>query len=347
MTDLLSANEFERPIKDWPKIDLHRHLEGAVRTATFKDIVREYKIELPKGEYLGIRDNICICSGDEKSLTAFLKKFVWLRKLFVNKEALARITYEAVEDAARDNVIYLELRFNPARMFDCGLSHSDVIDGINEGIRLAKAKYRINVGLICGIARDMEYSFASETIAFAVKNMDKGILAMDIMGNEKSSPKEFSRLIKEAAKAGLPATVHAGEAGPAENIIESINELGAVRIGHGSHILENKTALELVKEKNVLIEACLTSNVQTGAVKDMVSHPLKTLLAENVPVCLNTDDPGVSGCLDLSGEFYTAKSVFSLDFEDLIKMLMTGAEHIFDINSRDTIKRDIKNYFKI
>lgn len=77
----------------------------------------------------------------------------------------------------------------------------------------------------------MEYSFASDTIDFAVKNMDKGILAMDIMGDEKSSPKEFSRLIKEAAKAGLPATVHAGEAGPAENIIESINELGAVRIG--------------------------------------------------------------------------------------------------------------------
>lgn len=316
-----------------PKIDLHRHLEGSLRLSTIRDLALKEGLDLPYEDAEAFRRVFQVTGGEEKSLGHFLTKFTWLRRLITTREALERIAFEAVEDAARDGVRYLELRFNYAQLSLRGLSDQEIMEGILAGAARGEAAYSIRLGLICGISRELPLEYAEKTVDFAVANRKNGIVAIDLMNDERFSPELFADPFARARSAGLHSTVHAGEAAGPESVLGAIRVLHAERIGHGTHILGDPEAVRLAREENILVECCLTSNVQTGAVSELSAHPLPALRAARVPCCINTDDPGVSN-ITLSGEFLAAHETFGMTAAELERMEAEAAEHIF----RDDLK---------
>lgn len=338
------SNNMNDAFRDWPKIDLHRHLEGSMRLSTIRELASREKLELPYDDLDAFNASFRMTERDERSLVKFISKFIWLRKLIADKETLARLTYEVIEDAALDNVKYLELRFNHYQLVKRGIPDEDIMKALMEGIELAERKYDIDVGLICGISRELPTECADSTVGFAIRNMDSGIVAIDLMNDESYPPDRFVKQFERARAAGLHATVHAGEAAGPINIVNSILLLGAERIGHGTHLFWGENADRIVREHNTMVECCLTSNVQTGAIRDIGEHPINKMRGLGIPVCINTDDPGVSD-IDLTHEYYVARDELGISLDGLKGMLLGTTEHIFRPELAGKLKNRIETYF--
>ncbi len=262
-------------------IDLHRHLEGSIRFGTFAELARETGIELPRRE---LRRRTTM-SGEKPGFRRFLSKFALYRGLYPSRDWIERVAFEAVEDAKKDGVVYLELRFSPThfgrRMKAKG---EDVADWVARGARRAG----IDVTFIATFGRDFSPKDNGPTTR-AVEGTDV-FSGLDLAGDESKSAMPFLRLFKGL---DLPVTIHAGEAGGAGNVREAVERFGARRIGHGLRVLEDP---ELLKRcRHVTFEVCPTSEIQTGAAPSWKRHPVKRMLEEGLRVTLNTDDPSVCG----------------------------------------------------
>ena len=324
-----------------PKIELHRHLEGSLRLSTIYELAKRNGLDLPYDDEKRFQEYFQVSETDERTLAQFLTKFIWLRQLLTDRDAISRVTYECVEDAAKDNTKYLEIRFNYSQLARRGFTDEDIIAAISEGVQRGEKDYRIKVGLICGISRELPQEDATKTVEFAIRNQKNGIVGLDLMNDERYEAKLFSSQYKKAKDAGLHLTAHAGEACGPESIISAINDLHVERIGHGSHILDDPLALELAKENNVLVECCLSSNVHTGAVTQLGNHPLLKLKAERVPFNLNTDDPGVSN-ISLIHEYGVAKEHFAFTKDDFIEMSNDTVNHIFRDDAKEWLRQELK-----
>jgi adenosine deaminase len=330
--------------RDWPKIDLHRHLEGAIRIDTIRELALREQLELPYADRDAFNAVFRVTEQDERSLIQFISKFIWLRKLIADQETLARLTYEAVEDAALDHVIYLELRFNYSQLLRRGIPGGDIGRALVEGVDLAQKKYPIDVGLICGISRELPLACAEDTVDFAIRHAENGIVAVDLMNDESYPPELFGKPFERARAAGLHATVHAGEAAGPLNIVNAIRLLGAERIGHGTHILWGEGAAQVARSHNAMIECCLTSNLQTGAIDEIHQHPIVALRQGGIPVCLNTDDPGVSD-IDLTHEYQVAHADLGIGPDELREILSRTVEHIFRPDLKAKLKNKLDTFF--
>ncbi|MDL2294140.1 adenosine deaminase [Ruminococcaceae bacterium OttesenSCG-928-D13] len=330
----------------WPKIDLHRHLEGAVRLSTARELALAAGLDLPYEDEAAFAAAFTVCPNDAHTLKQFLTKFVWLRQLITGPEALERLCFEAAVDAAVDGVVYLELRFNYIHLARRGLSDAAVIEALESGARRAKAAQGITVGYICGIARDMPAQEADNAVDFVIANAHRGVCAIDLMNDEQYGPELFQSQYARAKAAGLHRTVHAGEAAGPESIAKAVTLLDAQRIGHGARIFrDDGRAARLVREGNVLVECCPTSNLQTGAVASLAEHPLPRLRQTGMAACLCTDDPGVS-TINLSGEYAVAADRMGMARADLRTMLEEAVGHIFLDAEKPALKQKIADYFE-
>jgi adenosine deaminase len=279
--------------KALPKIDLHRHLEGSVRFDTFAELARDAGIVLPLGQ-LRRRTSM---KGEKPGFLRFLSKFELFRGLYPSRDWIERVAFEAAEDAGKDGVAYLELRFSPThfgrRMKAKG---EDVAEWIARGARRAGLDLRF----IATFGRDFGVK-GNEPTARAVRGTNV-FSGLDLAGNESASALPFVPLFK---KLKLPVTIHAGEAGGAENVREAIETFGARRIGHGVRVLEDARVVDLARRRKVHFEVCLTSEIQTGAARSWKTHPAWRLGQEGLRMSLNTDDPSVCG-VSLSGEYRKA-----------------------------------------
>jgi adenosine deaminase len=316
-----------------PKIDLHRHLEGAVRPATIADICRDRGVPLPTYDPDELA-KIVQLSGQVADLGQFLIPFRTIKMCFVDKEAIARIAFEAVEDAHLDNIRYVELRFSPEFMaFYYKLALTDVMDGIVEGIESAARRYPDTTAkLIISISRDlsevtmhMPWPNPMEIARLALDYADRGVVGLDIAGREDGYPPELFvdpfRMIREA---GLGITAHAGEDAGPESVRGAIESLGATRIGHGVRVVGDPEVVALVKDRGVFLELCPTSNVLTRAVESMASHPVRRLFDDGVPITINTDDPSVCATT-LTHEYELLVDHFGFTLEE-IRDLVAAAE---------------------
>ncbi|MDX5622049.1 adenosine deaminase, partial [Clostridioides difficile] len=249
-----------------PKIDLHCHLDGSVRVETMLDIAIKEKIDLPSNNMDEIK-KLAKVSFNCTSLDEYLEKFDLPLKVMQSKENLKRITFELLEDASRENVKYIEIRFAPLLHTQKGMSVKNIIEGIIEGIREAESIYDIKGNLILGCMRTMTSKEALLVIEEGKSFVNKGVVAVDLCGPEKEGfCKEYKDVFKLAREYGYKVTIHAGEAASGENVLDAINILKADRIGHGVKIKDHEKAYNLVKDKKILLELCPTSNVQTKTV---------------------------------------------------------------------------------
>ena len=312
-----------------PKVELHRHLEGSLRLDTMVDIARQHGITIP-ADVLRLSTLVQIQEEDKFTFQNFLAKFNTLRLFYRSPDAIHRITSEAVEDAAKDNVKYLELRFTPVALSRAErFPLHDVVDWVITSAQEASKKHNVIVRLIASVNRHESTELAEQVAWLAVEHLGDGMVAIDLAGNEAEFKTEpFYGLIKEARQSGLHVTIHAGEWGPANNVKEAIEQLGAERVGHGVRVLEDGNVVALARERGTAFEVCMTSNYQSGVVGSLDTHPLMKMLDAGLNITINTDDPSISR-ITLSHEYYTACEDLRMPQNVLKQRIVAAAQACF------------------
>jgi adenosine deaminase len=311
-----------------PLIDLHRHLDGSVRLETILDLGRLHKIPLPGNSLDELRPHVVVTTP-QPGLIEFLAKFKWMTAVLADYDACRRVARENVEDAHREGIRYIELRFSPAFMADAhNLDPSRVTAAVIEGVREGEAATGVKANLIGILTRTYGPVRARRELRALLDHKNE-ITALDLAGDEGNWPAElFVEHFKEGRGAGWQVTVHAGEAAGAQSIVTAIEQLGATRIGHAVRAAEDAAVMDLLRERRIGIEANLTSNVQTSTVPDYPSHPLKKFLESGLLATINTDDPGISG-IDLAYELDVAAPAAGLNESQIIRALENAWEIAF------------------
>ena len=330
------SSDFKPLLKSLPKIDLHRHLEGSVRPTTIAEICERYHIPIPTCDSRKLAA-ILQLKEPAANLEDFFEPFKIIKTAFVNKEEINRITYEIIEDAALDNIQYLELRFSPEFMaFYHKLDLREVMDGITDAVKLAQRKLTPSVGLIVSISRHlnpetmrMPWPTPSEIVSLALDYTDRGVVGLDLAGKESGFPAElFAQPFIVARNEGLGITVHAGEDSGPESVRSAIEILRASRIGHGVRIVKDPEVMKLAADRNIAFEVCPTSNVLTRAVESIDTHPIKVMYDSGLAVTINTDDPTICGTT-LTDEYDLVMEKFGFSIAEIHKILETARRYAF------------------
>jgi adenosine deaminase len=330
-----------------PKVELHRHLEGSLRLTTMLDIARQHGVTVPASMF-NLSGLVQVQDQDPMTFTNFLDKFKTLRLFYKSPDVINRVTQEAVEDAAKDNIYYLELRFTPVALSRAeGFPLHDVMDWVITSAQEAAKKFKIKVGLIASVNRHESPELAEQVAWLAAERIKDGLVGMDLAGNEAEFKSDaFRGIFKEAKQAGLHVTIHAGEWGPAENVRDAIENLNAERIGHGVRVLEDAYATALARENGTVFEVCVTSNYQSGVVKALPEHPLPRMLEAGLNVTINTDDPSVSR-ITLSHEYQHVCEDLKVPAQVLKQSVIRAAQASFMNDSEKeklvtSLKKEIK-----
>jgi adenosine deaminase len=311
-----------------PLVDLHRHLDGNLRLSTVLDLARRHGLRLPAGDVEGLRPHIQI-REPEPDLRAFIAKVELMVSVLADEEACRRAACENVEDAYREGIAHVELRFSPFFMAHAhGLSPERVVAAVAEGVDEGVRAYPISVKLIGILSRTFGPEAATVELDAILAHREH-ITALDLAGDEARWPGElFVPHFRRGRDAGLRITVHAGEAAGAESVWQAIRELGAERLGHAVRAVEDPALLDHIGEHEIGIESCLTSNVQTRTVQSYESHPLAAFLKRGLAASINTDDPSVSG-IDLAHELTVAAGAAGLNQTDVRKAQRNAVETAF------------------
>ncbi|MEJ2302386.1 MAG: adenosine deaminase [Anaerolineales bacterium] len=311
-----------------PLIDLHRHLDGSVRLETILDLGRKHNLPLPAWDLEGLRPYVQV-TNPQPGVMAFIAKFKWMTGVLVDYGAVRRVAYENVVDADLEGIDYLELRFSPWFMAEPhGLDPSGVVEAAIEGVDQGSQETGLKVNLIGILSRTYGPDIAWKELQGILRHRDR-LAALDLAGDEANFPGDlFVDHLRRAREAGLRITVHAGESAGPESIWQAIRDLGAERIGHAIHAVEDRDLLDYLAQQHIGIEANLTSNLQTSTVPDYAAHPLRQFLQLGLLATINTDDPGISG-IDLPYEYEVAAPAAGLTQEQIRTAQLNALEVAF------------------
>ncbi len=314
-------------IRELPKCDIHTHLEGSVRPETFLELAAQQGLALPFAPE-SVWQKVQV-DGSETSLVDYLDKIAVNYPVLKSAEGLRRAAFEAAEDAHRDGVVYFELRAGPALHAHPGLPVEACIVSMLDGLCAASEQYGVVTGLIVAGLRNHDPRINVELVRAACRYQGRGAVGFDLAGDEAGYPAALHReAFALAREADLPFTVHAGEASGPENVRYAVEVLGAGRIGHGVRSIESRAVMELLRERQVLLEVCPTSNVHTGTVPSISAHPLKALHDFGIPISINDDDP-ITSRTRVSNELGLLHSLFGMPLETLVEIQLTTLDHSF------------------
>ncbi len=311
-----------------PLIDLHRHLDGSLRLETILDLGRQHNLPLPAWEVEGLRPYVQV-TDPQPGVMAFIAKFQWMTGVMVDYDAVRRVAYESVEDAQKEALDYVELRFSPWFMSEShSLQPAGVVEAVVDGVEAAARDTGMRVHLIGILSRTYGPQIAWKELE-ALLTQREHLAALDLAGDEANFPGElFSRHVRRGRDAGWHVTVHAGEAAGPHSVWHAIRELGAERIGHAVHAVDDPALLDYLAQQRIGIETNLTSNVQTSTVPDYPSHPLRRFLEHGILATINTDDPGISN-ITLAYEYKFAAPAAGLSSDQIRQAQRNAVEVAF------------------
>ncbi|MBX3063952.1 MAG: adenosine deaminase [Anaerolineae bacterium] len=324
-----------------PKIELHRHLEGSLRLSTLRDVAQEFQLSVPR-ELDSLRPLAQITAESPYTIEHFLSKFDFLRQFYCSPEVIQRVVREAIEDAAADNIRYMELRFTPKALAkQRGFAFADVVRWVTETTAEAQRANNIRVNLIASVNRHESVAEAAAVLEAVAPYRDRGVVAFDLAGQEAGyTNAPFYDLFSKARNYGFFVTVHAGEWAGATNIYDAITYMQAARIGHGVRIVEDIQIVELARQAGATFEVCLSSNVHSGVVKSVSVHPLPRMMELGLSTAICTDDPSVSA-ITLTDEINRAITDLGLTPEQVKTLILAAARSSFlPANERDALIAD-------
>ena len=315
-------------INKLPKIELHCHLDGSLRVETVIDIAKREGIALESYEYDYVK-NLLTVGESCSSLDEYLEKFDLPNMVLQTKENLKRATYELLEDAAKENVKYIEVRFAPIFHIKNGLKLEEIIESVIEGIRDAEKLYDIKGNVIISCIRGLGLEHVYDSIEAGSKFLGKGVVAIDLAATEREDfVYEYVDAIQLAKEKGFRITIHAGETGFGKNVRDSIKLLGAERIGHGVFIYNDEEAYELVKDMGVTLEMCPKSNIDTKAVNMYSEHPIYNYHKSGIKVNISTDNRTVSN-ISLNEETNNVINTFNMTLDEYREIYKNSVQAAF------------------
>ena len=288
-------------------------------------------------------------NGEPLTYQNFLAKFTTLRMFYRSPEVIDRITREAIEDAAEDNVRYLELRFTPVALSRAERFPLDeVIDWVCESAQQAAEEFGIIVRLLASVNRHESTDLAEQVAWLAANRIEKGLVGLDLAGNEAEFPAQpFVGIFCEAQQAGLRITVHAGEWAGVSSVRAALEDLNTERIGHGVRILEDESVVRLARERGTTFEVCVTSNYQSGVVASLEAHPLLKMLESGLNVTLATDDPSISQ-ITLGDEYRQVCENLGMTRQVLKERILAAAQAAFlPDKEREKLVAQLKKELKV
>lgn len=314
-------------LRAMPKAELHCHLDGSVRPSTLLELGREYGQPMPASapeELAAI-----MAASDVRDLDDYLRRFETTLSVMQTADALERIAYELVEDAARDGVRYIEVRFCPALNVRGTLSLDEVVDASLRGIALGERDHgTLARVIICGL-RNTSPALSLELAELAAAFRGRGVVGFDLAGGERGNPaRAHAAAFDHARREGLGITVHAGEAFGAESVRQAVFDLHADRIGHGTRLFEDPLLAGYVNDRRIAVEVCLTSNVQTRVVPDYETHPLRAYFDHGMSVSLSTDNRLISGTT-LTDEYLHAARALGFSLRELGELALASFASAF------------------
>lgn len=307
---------FDALYNEIPKAEIHIHLEGAIRTGTILDIARQHDLSLPAWNVEELDRHVKV-REQMRDLHAVLEAFAIFQNSITSPQAVERIAWELFEDAARQNIRLLEVRFSPDWAFS---GHKLEWDAAFQGMLRAKTRAEVEfdmaIGFIAITSRSLGPESCRRTVNWAIRHVDR-IVGIDLADSETDFPiREFAPSVERARDAGMKVTVHTGEDTPAAFVIDTLRILKPDRIGHGIHIIDDMAAVEQVREAGVTLEVNPWSNYLTSAIRSIEEHPLKRLFDLGVKVTINSDDPEVLDT-NLNNEYRIAHEVLGMSLEDI------------------------------
>jgi adenosine deaminase len=315
-----------RDLRALPKTDLHVHLEGSIRPATLVELAERAGRPVPSALGADLAWRFV-------DFPHFIEQYLEVVACLQRPEDFARIAYELCADQASQGVRWSEVTFTIC-------SHATRLgdwDGPVEAVREGFARGAADFGTECRLVLDCVWAtpreWSEQTLAAAVRHRP-AVVALGIGGPETlDTAAAYADLFESARAAGLRAVPHAGEIGPAAHVAAAIDLLHADRVGHGIRCLDDPALVERLRELRVPLEVCPSSNVATGAVATLASHPLPALLAAGLVVTLNSDDPGMFAS-PLLGEYELARHVFGLSDDALADLAAAGVRASFAPDDR-------------
>jgi adenosine deaminase len=310
-----------------PKAELHCHLDGSVRPATLLELGREYGEPMPATDPEELADFMVV--RDARNLEDYLSRFAITLSVMQTAEALQRIAYELVEDAAHDGVRYIEIRYAPVLNVAGGLSLGEVVEAPLRGIAQAERDFGTRARIIiCGL-RTLSPEISLELARLAVAYQSHGVVAFDLAGAERgNSASAHAAAFAHARRHGLALTVHAGEGAGADSVADAVFDCCADRLGHATRLVEDPALTQYVNDRRIALEICLTSNVQTRAVSSYDQHPLREYFDRGMNVVLNTDNRLVSG-VTLTDEYLFAARHLDFTLRELGEVAINGFASAF------------------
>jgi aminodeoxyfutalosine deaminase len=323
-------------IQSLPKAELHLHLEGSVDPATLAELSRRYNTPLPtennrydvagSGDVLTDEDVRRLYSY--KDFNGFLLAFKSVTERLRAPEDYELVTYRLMQKLRQQNVVHAEVYVSVGVIRWRGQPVEPIFEGLERGRERGQRDFGVSLLWIFDAVRHFGPEAAGEVFDLAARLRDRNVVGIGIGGDEARGPAEWFRdLYKKAADNGLRLTAHAGETTGSESIWGAMN-IGAERIGHGLAAARDPELLEIMAEKQIPVEICITSNLRTGACAEMQEHPVKKFFDQGVMITLNTDDPAMFQT-SLNREYEIARQEFNFSEEHLRELARNSIEASF------------------
>ncbi len=326
-------------IRMLPKVELHEHLDGGLRPETIIELAKKKNTPLPCWDSSELKAWF-VRGCKQKSLSLYLETFNVTTAVMQDEEALYRIAKEEIEDLAKDNVVYAEIRFCPELHTREGLNLEQVISAVLKGLEAGRKATGVEFGVIISAMRHLDPAHSLEMAELAVAFSERGVVGFDLAGDEFGHPaKKHQEAFKYIRNKNFNITIHAGEAFGLESIWQAIQICEAHRIGHGTRLVEDMTIEDgkilkmsslahFVKDKRIPLEMCLTSNVGTGAVESYQDHPFPIMFRNNFRVFLCSDNRLMSDT-SLTNEMEIAIKNYGMDIKDMEKITINAMKSAF------------------
>jgi aminodeoxyfutalosine deaminase len=303
----------------YPKIELHVHLEGAVRPSTLLDLARRNDLPLPADTAEGIAKLY-----EFTDFAHFIEVWILTTNVMRTADDFRQITVDYAAEAARHGAVYLEAIFSPIERVLRGVRWEDIFEGYCEGAQQAEEQHGVVVRFTPDAYRGADVELVEELARRCVTYRDHGVVGLGIGGPEKDMPPQpYAKAFAIARDGGLGAVPHAGEVCGPESIRETIDALGANRIRHGIAAIDDPGLTKELIARQIVLDVCPTSNLRTKAVADLAQHPLPRLIDAGLLCTLNTDDPAMFNT-DLGREHEIARAL-GVDPKSLYDAGVAGA----------------------
>ncbi len=315
-------------IEKLPKTDLHCHLDGSLRLDTVLDLARDQGVTLPTHD----RDELhgLLFAGERcASLDDYLRTFDITLSVMQTEASLERTAYELAEDAWRENVRYLEVRYSPLLHLREGLRPSAAVEAVLRGLRMAKRAFGLRYGVILCAIRSLPADQSLRIAELCVAFKNRGVVGFDLAGSEVNNPAKLHRqAFQLVIDNNINCTAHAGESFGPDSVHQAIHKCGAHRIGHGVRAVESGDLLNYINDHRIPLEVCPSSNLQTKAALSWESHPVDFYVDYGLRVTINTDNRLITGTT-VSKELWLCHQHYGWTLATIKEIIISGFKSAF------------------